>query len=148
MWSPTVPIAPEAQAKHDSFYAKPVAKPFPAVVGLPSSTFEVPKRKFSWALGCWPKAWGFAVPPESWRSSLIPSGGGWPRPLCIASRSAKYSFGILSFPRSNFVKPHGALRLRVPSSDENRVWAPKSPAMAAGISDHLWNLEELLCHKA
>ena len=47
----------------------------------------------------------------------------------------------------NFVKPHGALRLRVPS-DENRVWAPQTPAMAAGISDHLWSLEELLYYKA
>jgi len=47
----------------------------------------------------------------------------------------------------NFVKPHGALRLKAPSQG-NRRWAPRTPAMAAGISDHVWTLEELLCYKA
>jgi hypothetical protein len=46
----------------------------------------------------------------------------------------------------NFVKPHGALRLKA-SSEGNRLWMPRSPAMAAGISDHIWSLEELLCYK-
>ena len=49
--------------------------------------------------------------------------------------------------RDNFVKPHRALRL--PASPEgNRVWIPRTPAMAAGISNHVWRLEELLCYKA
>jgi hypothetical protein len=47
----------------------------------------------------------------------------------------------------NFVKPHGALRLKS-ASDKDRQWMPRTPAMAAGISDHLWTLEELLCYKA
>jgi hypothetical protein len=47
----------------------------------------------------------------------------------------------------NFVKPHGSLRLRAPS-DGGRLWAPQTPAMAAGISNHIWTLEELLCYKA
>lgn len=47
----------------------------------------------------------------------------------------------------NFVKLHGALRLKAPS-EGNRLWAPRTPAMAAGISDHVWTLEELLCYKA
>jgi hypothetical protein len=47
----------------------------------------------------------------------------------------------------NFVKPHGALRLEV-VSDEVRLWASRTPAMAAGISDHVWTLEELLCYKS
>jgi hypothetical protein len=47
----------------------------------------------------------------------------------------------------NFVKPHGALRLRAPSKG-NQVWIPRTPAMAAGISNHVWALEELLCYKA
>jgi hypothetical protein len=47
----------------------------------------------------------------------------------------------------NFVKPHGALWLRAPSK-ANRVWIPRTPAMAAGISNHVWALEELLCYKA
>jgi len=47
----------------------------------------------------------------------------------------------------NFVKPHGALRLEA-ASHGDRLWVPRTPAMAAGISDHIWTLEELLCYKA
>jgi len=47
----------------------------------------------------------------------------------------------------NFVKPHGSLRLRAPL-DGGRLWTPQTPAMAAGISNHIWTLEELLCYKA
>ena len=47
----------------------------------------------------------------------------------------------------NFVKPNGSLRLRA-SSDGERLWIPQTPAMVAGISDHIWTLEELLCYKA
>jgi hypothetical protein len=47
----------------------------------------------------------------------------------------------------NFVKPHGALRLRA-SAAENRLWTPQTPAMAGETSDHIWTLEELLCYKA
>lgn len=36
----------------------------------------------------------------------------------------------------NFVKPHGALRLKS-SSEGNRLWMPRSPTMAAGISDQI-----------
>ncbi len=46
----------------------------------------------------------------------------------------------------NFVKPHSSLRLKV-ASDALRVWDRRTPAMAAGISDHIWTLQELLCHK-
>ena len=46
----------------------------------------------------------------------------------------------------NFVKPHGALRLKAPP-EGTRSWVPRTPAMAAGISDHVWTLEELLCYK-
>jgi hypothetical protein len=47
----------------------------------------------------------------------------------------------------NFVKPHRALRLKAPPNG-NRVWAKRTPAMAAGISNHIWSLKELLCYKA
>ena len=47
----------------------------------------------------------------------------------------------------NFVKPHGALRLNL-AFDQDRHWMPRTPAMAAGISDHVWTLEELLCYKS
>ena len=45
----------------------------------------------------------------------------------------------------NFVKPHGALRRRVRgSTPQGRKWQPRTPAMAAGLTDHVWSLEELL----
>lgn len=47
----------------------------------------------------------------------------------------------------NFVKPHRALRLKL-ASDEDRRWMLRTPAMAAGISDHIWTLEELLGYKS
>jgi len=47
----------------------------------------------------------------------------------------------------NFVRSHSALQLPA-SSKRNRVWIPRTPAMAAGISNHVWALEELLCYKA
>lgn len=47
----------------------------------------------------------------------------------------------------NFVKPHRSLRLRNPSGKPRR-WVPRTPAMAAKISNHVWALEELLCFKA
>ncbi len=46
----------------------------------------------------------------------------------------------------NFVKPHQSLRIKAPPSDHRR-WVPRTPAMAAGITDHIWTLEELLCYK-
>jgi hypothetical protein len=47
----------------------------------------------------------------------------------------------------NFVKPHSALRLRA-SSKKNRAWIRRTPAMAAGITNHVWPLEKLLRYKA
>ena len=45
----------------------------------------------------------------------------------------------------NFVRPHSGLRLRLrrPGS-HGRLWTPRTPAMAAGLTDHVWNMEELL----
>jgi len=41
----------------------------------------------------------------------------------------------------NFVRPHHGLRQRVRLN--NRKWQPRTPAMAEGITDHVWTLEEL-----
>ncbi|OGP96081.1 MAG: hypothetical protein A2157_19010 [Deltaproteobacteria bacterium RBG_16_47_11] len=38
------------------------------------------------------------------------------------------------------------LRLKVPSEGP-RTCGPRTPTMAAGINDHVWELEELLCYK-
>ena len=42
----------------------------------------------------------------------------------------------------NLVHPHKSLRQ--PYSSPPRRWLPRSPAMAAGLTDHLWSIRELL----
>ncbi|HVF26814.1 MAG TPA: IS1 family transposase [Pyrinomonadaceae bacterium] len=45
----------------------------------------------------------------------------------------------------NFVKPHRSLRRPLcESDDKRRQWEPRTPAMAAGLTDHVWSIEELL----
>ena len=41
----------------------------------------------------------------------------------------------------NLVHPH--LSLRQPSPTPERRWIPRSPAMAAGLTDHLWSIRDL-----
>jgi hypothetical protein len=42
----------------------------------------------------------------------------------------------------NFARQVKTLRVEV--NDGHRRWLPRSPAMAAGITDHIWTIEELL----
>ena len=42
----------------------------------------------------------------------------------------------------NFVKPHDSLKLEVPQG--RRKWSLRTPAMAEGITDHIWTLKELM----
>ena len=45
----------------------------------------------------------------------------------------------------NLVHPHSALRLRRRRPTvHRRLWTPRTPAMAAALTDHIWTLEELL----
>jgi len=50
----------------------------------------------------------------------------------------------------NFVLPHASLRqpLRVPEATNSRgsakLWRPCTPAMAAGLTNHVWSLREVL----
>jgi hypothetical protein len=50
----------------------------------------------------------------------------------------------------NFVLPHASLRQRLPlpeatnGSGSARLWRPCPPAMAAGLTDHVWSLREVL----
>jgi IS1 family transposase len=50
----------------------------------------------------------------------------------------------------NFVRPHASLRqpLLVPEATNGtgsaKVWRPYTPAMAAGLTDHVWTLQEVL----
>jgi len=43
----------------------------------------------------------------------------------------------------NLVRPHKTLRLKV-YDDPKRCWLPRTPAMAAGLTDHIWSFKELL----
>ena len=53
----------------------------------------------------------------------------------------------------NFVLPHGSLRqaLAAPmpthGTGSAKVWRPCTPAMAAGLTDHVWSLKEVLLYR-
>src|SRR5262245_15679994 len=50
----------------------------------------------------------------------------------------------------NFVLPHGSLRQPLPVPEPThdtgsaKVWCPCTPAMTAGLTDHVWTLREVL----
>ena len=43
----------------------------------------------------------------------------------------------------NLVRPHKSLRIPAPEGSGQR-WQPRTPAMAAGLTDHIWTVKELL----
>ena len=43
----------------------------------------------------------------------------------------------------NLVRPVKTLRLKV-FDDPKRRWQPRTPAMAAGLTNHIWTVKELL----
>ena len=48
----------------------------------------------------------------------------------------------------NFVRTHGALKLKLAEPGlYGRQWEQRTPAMAAGLTDHIWSLEELLSYR-
>ena len=53
----------------------------------------------------------------------------------------------------NFVWPHASLRqaLAAPRASNGRglakIWRPGTPAMAAGLTEHVWSLKEVLCYR-
>jgi hypothetical protein len=50
----------------------------------------------------------------------------------------------------NFVLPHASLRqalaepMATNGSGSAKLWQPRTPAMAAGLTDHQWSLREVL----
>jgi hypothetical protein len=50
----------------------------------------------------------------------------------------------------NFCLPHASLRLPLPQPEPTqgtgsaRQWQPRTPAMAVGLTDHVWSLKEML----
>jgi IS1 family transposase len=53
----------------------------------------------------------------------------------------------------NFVLPHASLRqalaepIPTHGSGSAKVWRPRTPAMAAGLTDHIWSLKEVLFYR-
>jgi hypothetical protein len=53
----------------------------------------------------------------------------------------------------NFVLPHASLRQPLPVPEPThgtgsaRLWHPCTPAMAAGLTDHVWTLREVLLYR-
>ena len=43
----------------------------------------------------------------------------------------------------NFARPVRRLRVEI-HGDSKRHWKPRTPAMAAGLTDHIWTVKELL----
>ena len=44
----------------------------------------------------------------------------------------------------NLVKPHQSLRIEINESESRKRWTQRTPAMAEGLTDHVWSLRELL----
>jgi IS1 family transposase/transposase-like protein len=53
----------------------------------------------------------------------------------------------------NFCLPHGSLRQPLPQpvptngTGSAKQWQPRTPAMAAGLTDHVWSLQEVLLYR-
>lgn len=43
----------------------------------------------------------------------------------------------------NLTRPIKTLRIEI--NTESRRWLPRSPMMAAGLTDHIWSIREMLC---
>lgn len=46
----------------------------------------------------------------------------------------------------NFVRPHSSLRLLEPGPGR-RKWTERTPAMAKGLTDHIWSIRELVTYR-
>src|SRR6266446_2777582 len=55
-----------------------------------------------------------------------------------------------TYPYYNFCLPHTSLRLPLPHPEPTngtgsaKTWRPRTPAMTAGLTDHVWTLREVL----
>jgi hypothetical protein len=68
--------------------------------------------------------------------------------LCHVSRGKLVLFQTYH----NFVVPHTSLRQPLPVAESThgssaKVWQPCTPAMTAGLTAHVWSLQEVLCYR-
>ena len=47
----------------------------------------------------------------------------------------------------NFCLPHASLRLPLPETDAIRHWQPRTPAMAAGLTERVWSMRDILKYR-
>jgi IS1 family transposase/transposase-like protein len=71
--------------------------------------------------------------------------------LCRGEESLREQL-VLFQTYHNFVVPHASLRQPLPVAEATngaaaKVWRPCTPAMAAGLTDHVWSLKEVLCYR-
>jgi hypothetical protein len=82
--------------------------------------------------------------PSAWRGSGTPSDD------AVQTRSGRTAAVALYHVYHNFCLPHASLRLPLPQpepthgSGSAKQWRPCTPAMAAGLTDHIWTLREVL----
>ena len=74
-------------------------------------------------------------------SGLIRRGRGLARQLQTLDQ-VMYLMG-----RYNFCTHHQSLRLVRYLNNNRRQWAERTPAMAAGMTEHAWTVEQLLCYQ-
>ncbi len=47
----------------------------------------------------------------------------------------------------NFVRAHSSLRILQPRPKRRRKWQDRTPAMTAGLTDHIWTVRELVTYR-
>ncbi len=75
-------------------------------------------------------------------SVLIRRGRGLARRLQTLERAMYLMGGVY-----NFCTPHQGLRREFYLPNNRRQWVERTPAMAAGITEHVWTVEQLLCYQ-
>src|SRR5215510_16057695 len=69
--------------------------------------------------------------------------------LCQGEMGLRDQLGLFQV-YHNFVLPHASLRQRLlgpevsNGRDSTKLWRPCTPAMVAGVTDHVWSLKEVL----
>jgi len=81
--------------------------------------------------------------------SLREENGRLSRKTLAFSKNRRDLQGQLDFWRAyaNVVRPHRSLRVPAPKATKPRRWRHRTPVMAAGLTDHVWTLGELLKFK-